>query len=605
MRMDDVGPSAGASSSQATTLECRSPEGAPGPAPPSAASPPISAGDDPLLTADLAVLLALFPAGALSELAEELRKHTSWAPFPMAAATGARRAGADEDLRVHSAALAGEILWWGSHDLKRQFGKQPQWKDIVALVAAGIPVLKAERGADVDCVALERAILRRISGKTADLAPFHSRAAGWAGRALKLAGTELAMQAGRAAIKVMARLPSGAGIAGAAAFGCWRRSRRCGRGRRPGQPGRLCRCRCGGRWSCGLASRGSCLSRAGACCRHRRGRPASNAGSPHGGELWAVSPVPDGWVSMTFLVDAAKEASVRARQGEIQELMGRGGDGTYRPAIRLMHAFGRDPATDATEASPTASVRLDLPRDGVAGRFAQGRTAAIGARLDRIADDLAAVNRRLEGMEASLARMDAHAGAALRMLRQEPLAALRAARTSAAVAFRRSDHMTLAAAAREAEAAAHRLLGSAAEMAGSVSAPGAPDPGLPLALQAPAECVELLEQAGLALQAAGAIYVALDASEAGAALVREGAAAMHRVRARLRTALTDPILLPHRLSPAMAPDAEVIEAGRRLLEAARWTEAAANEFALGLTATAEGIFAFGGKSVATLHLVEG
>ncbi len=161
---------------------------------------------------------------------------------------------------------------------------------------------------------------------------------------------------------------------------------------------------------------------------------------------------------MTFLVEAGKETSSLERQGKIQELMGRGGDGTYTPAIRIVHA-GASGAVPATGTDlPTISIRLEVPSAMAAELLAQVQNAAVAATLARIEGELAAFNQCLNAMQSRLDHPDAKVGAILRTLWNEPVAALRAARTSAAVAFRRGDHVTLACAAREAEVAPHRLL---------------------------------------------------------------------------------------------------------------------------------------------------
>ena len=74
-------------------------------------SHPVAA--DPLLSDDLATVLAVLGQEELTEIVGVLNKNRSFTPFPMPVAKNARKAGSNDNLAAHAEEIAREFLWWG------------------------------------------------------------------------------------------------------------------------------------------------------------------------------------------------------------------------------------------------------------------------------------------------------------------------------------------------------------------------------------------------------------------------------------------------------------------------------------------------------------
>jgi uncharacterized protein YaaW (UPF0174 family) len=126
---------------------------------------------DPLLTDDLGDLLGMFPSDALRGVLERLGNHRSWSPFSSARATEAHQAGADADLRPHAAAIAREIIWWGSNDIAAKFKKSPTWRDILLDLARVSGFKKGMLPEAAQAWEIEHAILGRAAADWENLTP--------------------------------------------------------------------------------------------------------------------------------------------------------------------------------------------------------------------------------------------------------------------------------------------------------------------------------------------------------------------------------------------------------------------------------------------------
>jgi hypothetical protein len=100
---------------------------------------------DPLLSNDLAALLRSFPNDALRDLVAVLKQHTSLSPFPTRRAYAAHALPVGGDFTAHATAIAEEVLWWGSHDVHRQFADAPGWIEVVTGTAKHLDVPEKER----------------------------------------------------------------------------------------------------------------------------------------------------------------------------------------------------------------------------------------------------------------------------------------------------------------------------------------------------------------------------------------------------------------------------------------------------------------------------
>jgi hypothetical protein len=116
---------------------------------------------DPLLSDDLRDLLCAFPNDALRGLVKILKQHSSWSPFPGPRAYEVHDLPDNADFTSHSVAIANEILWWGSNDLRRQLGEQRPWREVVAGMAAVLAVPKEQRNHSLQAWQIERAVLQK------------------------------------------------------------------------------------------------------------------------------------------------------------------------------------------------------------------------------------------------------------------------------------------------------------------------------------------------------------------------------------------------------------------------------------------------------------
>jgi hypothetical protein len=124
-----------------------------------------------LLTDDLAALLAQFPNDALHGLVGILKSHSSWSPFPAPRAYEAHALRKTEDARPHAAAIAREILWWGSNDLHRQFGEERDWRTVVTNAATQIGVPSDARKPHFPAWRIEQALFCKALADWEKLTP--------------------------------------------------------------------------------------------------------------------------------------------------------------------------------------------------------------------------------------------------------------------------------------------------------------------------------------------------------------------------------------------------------------------------------------------------
>lgn len=116
---------------------------------------------DVLLTDDLVELLHLFPNDALRGVVGILKMHKTWWPGEVPRAYEVHDLPDDADFKPHARAIAGEILWWGSHDLARQLGRTPTYREVVAETARSMGVDERDRQPDQPAWRVEAAILRK------------------------------------------------------------------------------------------------------------------------------------------------------------------------------------------------------------------------------------------------------------------------------------------------------------------------------------------------------------------------------------------------------------------------------------------------------------
>ena len=127
--------------------------------------------NDPLLSEDLTELLQAFPNDALRGLVGILKEQWALDPFPATRAYEAHKLAADADFTGYAAQIAAEILWWASHNLHRQFGGMPPWRDVVEKVAASIGVPAQDRTGDLPAWKIEGAVLRKALDDWEKLSP--------------------------------------------------------------------------------------------------------------------------------------------------------------------------------------------------------------------------------------------------------------------------------------------------------------------------------------------------------------------------------------------------------------------------------------------------
>ena len=127
--------------------------------------------DDTLLSEDLTQLLQAFPNDALRGVVGILKAHWALDPFPGTRAYEAHNLAKDADVTRYAPQIAAEILWWGSHNLLRQFSGMPTWREVVAKVAASIGVPAQDRSADSPARRIEVAVLQKALNDWEKLMP--------------------------------------------------------------------------------------------------------------------------------------------------------------------------------------------------------------------------------------------------------------------------------------------------------------------------------------------------------------------------------------------------------------------------------------------------
>jgi hypothetical protein len=132
---------------------------------------------DPLLSDDLAVLLGSFPNEALRDLVGILKQHASYTPFPARRAYAAHALPPDGDFRAHAAAIAAEVLWWGSHDIHKRFAGPPGWVHVLIGTAKQLGVPEQDRRPGLPAWKIEGAILRKVMDEWERLPPEEREAA--------------------------------------------------------------------------------------------------------------------------------------------------------------------------------------------------------------------------------------------------------------------------------------------------------------------------------------------------------------------------------------------------------------------------------------------
>lgn len=305
------------------------------------------------------------------------------------------------------------------------------------------------------------------------------------------------------------------------------------------------------------------------------------------------------FVKLILLVAREDAEAIKKNPSAFQGIQERASSGQIASVVKAM--VGNGGMTNdhkLPDGSPLTPINVEVERHQAERLLANAEAMAIREQFARVCDELAVMNSRMESVEVGIGRIDRTAGQTLAALRRGPLSELRSAWTSALVAKRRNDHVTLAAAAKGAERAAHDLLGFAESLADGTQ-------GLPLALQAPSEFVEIMRSSHHAMLIAGTIYGEMGETDVAATLVREHAAAMNGMRESLRTILTSPEYIKDRLSGTMAPDDVVIAAGHMLAAETRQAVINAESMSRGVTIDAEGFFTLNGNKLVFLMLEAG
>lgn len=132
---------------------------------------------DPLLSDDLAELLGSFPNEALRDLVAILKQHTSYTPFTARRAYAAHALPPTGDFRTHAAAVAAEVLWWGSHDIHEWFADPPGWVQVLIGTAEQLAVPDRERRPALPAWKIEGAIFRKAMEAWERLPPDKRKAA--------------------------------------------------------------------------------------------------------------------------------------------------------------------------------------------------------------------------------------------------------------------------------------------------------------------------------------------------------------------------------------------------------------------------------------------
>lgn len=126
---------------------------------------------DPLLSDELDQLLSAFPNDALRAIVGILKRHSSWSPFPQNRSDAVQHLPDDADFTPHAHEIAREVVWWGSHEVGRQFGFRPKWRDIVSDVAKQLGVKKEDRATTIPVWKIEQATLKQALAGWEKLSP--------------------------------------------------------------------------------------------------------------------------------------------------------------------------------------------------------------------------------------------------------------------------------------------------------------------------------------------------------------------------------------------------------------------------------------------------
>lgn len=118
--------------------------------------------NDPLLSDDLKTLLGRFPNDALRDLVGILKQQRAFFPYPNRRAEAAHAVHPSGDLTPHVAAIAEEILWWGSHGLDFMAQGLPRWVDILMGLANHAGAKIKDSGSSPTAWALEDAIFCHV-----------------------------------------------------------------------------------------------------------------------------------------------------------------------------------------------------------------------------------------------------------------------------------------------------------------------------------------------------------------------------------------------------------------------------------------------------------
>jgi hypothetical protein len=217
---------------------------------------------------------------------------------------------------------------------------------------------------------------------------------------------------------------------------------------------------------------------------------------------------------------------------------------------------GVSPALDALRGAMTATQALQL--------VAIAQNASMAATLRRIERHLAAIDKRLDGIEGRLRRIETQLTLILEALHSAPLNRLKAAKAAATAALRHHERGALIAAAKDAQQATLDLMEQAMHLV------RVKEKGVPAALLMPVEHADLAESAVEAAIVASAIWLALEQPTQAANLLHAVETSLHDARRNLAASVSDPDFLMRGIRAGIAADADLMAAGERLGRAMHW-----------------------------------
>lgn len=173
---------------------------------------------DPLLSDDLAILLAQFPNDALQKLLGGMGKHMAGYQYDDRRAKEVRALPENSDLRPHASAIAEEVRWWASNAVHLAVGSSlSTWPEIVRDAARKAKVDLNGIADDAPAWKVEQALLAHLATKVKPLIDPGAGVAGAAvaagGGAVALAEGAVAALLGRAAPAAVAAVPAVAALA--------------------------------------------------------------------------------------------------------------------------------------------------------------------------------------------------------------------------------------------------------------------------------------------------------------------------------------------------------------------------------------------------------